>query len=93
MLKCLKIYVTLNLIEYSLTFLYFITVSIFYTKFHSPQGYCRVRRTYMMVIWMYNVSIQIFGLGIVYGKYTDEIINDSCMKENLEDASDECIGV
>jgi hypothetical protein len=79
MFKLAKLYVILNLAEYAMTFTYFSTVSIFYRKFHNAQGYCRARKTYMMVIWMFNILIQFFGLWIVFGRETSEIIKVPCM--------------
>ena len=57
MLKLAQLYITLNLSEYAMTLIYFITVSVFYRKFHDDQGYCYIRKAYMMVIWMFNLSV------------------------------------
>ena len=57
MFKLCQLYIVLNLSEYTMTLIYFVTVSFFYRKFHDDQGFCYIRKAYMMVIWMFNLSV------------------------------------
>ena len=85
MYKMTQLYIRFNLAEYAMTLIYFMSVSIFYKKFHNAEGYCRIRRTYMLVIWMFNFSVQFYGMWIVYGTASEEITTHSCeMNEEVE---------
>ena len=91
MFKMCLLYIVLNLSEYTMTLVYFVTVSFFYRKFHDDQGYCYIRRAYMMVIWMFNITVQCYGMWVVFGSKTKDIQNYVCTdKKDEENLTDEC---